>query len=218
MKAFITQQAEIISVGGNSYKFGGVEEIQAEALFRNSVVIPASTPLKEIQVANISVDKFHFLMIKASKYDDNTGKFKYSVGTHPTTYNLTAPHSFRGVGQAGYFPSLPDRFIFTNNYLDDITVEILALWDHSTSGGGGPPPPGVDRLFKDSLEVSSEGQTIFDLAYAPSYPEDTILIVEGVVQEYGASKDFTVSSNIVTWYDRHFTFSIGEWVETRYFI
>ena len=83
------------------------------------------------------------------------------------------------------------------------------------AGEGGGGTGATYRYQRDALPVTAPGQTSFTLSYTPANPTDVELIVEGVQQEYGASKDFTVSGTTLTWNDQ-FTLDVGDWVEARY--
>lgn len=69
----------------------------------------------------------------------------------------------------------------------------------SVGGGSG------STVFRPSLVVSSNGQTTFSLGSTPSAPEKTVFSVDGIINYYGASKDYTISGSTLTFLDRHYT-------------
>lgn len=63
-----------------------------------------------------------------------------------------------------------------------------------TSGG-----PAVSSHLPVVLSVTSTGQTEFLLPYEPETPENTWLIVNGIIYTYGIGFDYTITGSTLTW-------------------
>ena len=65
--------------------------------------------------------------------------------------------------------------------------------------------------------TASAGQTVFTiLGPIPSSPGTSKLAVNGQLREYGATKDYTIAANTITWYNNDYTMQAGDLVQIWY--
>lgn len=84
----------------------------------------------------------------------------------------------------------------------------------SLGGGGGGSDP-TTEFFTPGL-----GQTVFNLAFAPTNPEDTVVRVNSVTYSEGSPNPgvFTVVGSVLTWLDLDFTLDAQDDFEVTYFV
>lgn len=80
--------------------------------------------------------------------------------------------------------------------------------------GGGPGDPTTEFF------TPAASQTVFNLALAPTNPEDTIVRVNQLSYSEGSPSPgvFTVVGNVLTWLDRDYTLDPNDEFEVVYFV
>jgi hypothetical protein len=71
-----------------------------------------------------------------------------------------------------------------------------------------PVPQQTPSIFtnSESFETAVNGQTVFNLAYAPTKPDISRMLINGVEMTYGTH--FSISSNVVTFNESNAGFSL----------
>lgn len=60
------------------------------------------------------------------------------------------------------------------------------------------------------LFITSNGQTIFLLPSTPLYPERTMLVLNGLICHYGATNDYSIEGNTLTWRSTDLELVVGD--------
>lgn len=121
-----------------------------------------------------------------------------------------------------------ETLILNNNATDNLGVTVngdgslsVNAPNYETLVTGDDDIPNLKKVndlipvgLTESFTVTIGGQLSFTITVGtPASPTTAILVVQGQTREYGVTKDFTISGNIITWYNNDYTMQLNDLVQ-----
>ena len=129
-----------------------------------------------------------------------------------TAYDFSADYD------GGAHPLAGDNFDF--RWCESVQISDSAPTAIVYAGEGidefDPSSPTAHQHVRETIVVTSNGQTGFALSQTPKDVNDVMMEVNGVAYENGAGKDFSVSGTTATWLDNDFTLETTDEVIFEY--